>query len=342
MRWLYALFGLFSSPAEASGTSESPVPFAAAAAAAATSSIGIATDSRAVDEGVEVHINNHICAKEERYVGCPTPLALTNAAALGSEIEMAKLSWSFPANSPPVRFGRVHRTRGNHEDCFNYDALLRIGILGGFMVGKDYIVHKYRYPSFHAVPGETVIGSDFGTVCVTMTQDQSTATGSRARVIVRDMKLLVQLWSEQYKLYLQPALTAPGFIGLVNGFIIVFDVTNDWQTIEESITRYYERIQRSAPVDMVVSIVGNKVDRVDVSSAGFRDLQYRVNELLSRNKWTDGGARARCATPVKYISALSYQDVEDVFNEIYPSILTQISDRKYRQRSLGLPPTDGS
>jgi len=139
------------------------------------------------------------------------------------------------------------------------DYLLKVVIIGDSGVGKSNIMSRFTNDTFCS-DSKTTIGVAFATKSIsidsstTPDKDTSTAHTPSARNSVK-----LQVWDtagqERYR-----ALSSAYYRGAL-GALVVYDITNR-QSLE-SIPKWLEEIDRYCTQDIVVILVGNKLDLND-------------------------------------------------------------------------------
>eukprot|EP00923_Selenidium_pygospionis_P001213 GHVN01001852.1.p1 GENE.GHVN01001852.1~~GHVN01001852.1.p1 ORF type:complete len:229 (-),score=24.43 GHVN01001852.1:218-904(-) len=174
-----------------------------------------------------------------------------------------------------------------HED---YDHLYKIIVVGDATVGKTHLLSRYIRGSLPKAPQAT-IGVEFATRIVPL------QVGGTVKA---------QIWDtagqERYR-----SITSAHYRRAV-GALLVYDVTRHMTFMNA--TRWLEELRQSAEPDIVVMLVGNKVDLVekDVSK---REVPYEIAaEFAKKEGLFYSEASAVTALNVKHI-------FEHLLQEIY-------------------------
>ena len=125
----------------------------------------------------------------------------------------------------------------------NYDYLYKVVLVGDATVGKTHLLSRYIKGSLPKAPTAT-IGVEFATRTVPL------AVGGTVKA---------QLWDtagqERYR-----AITSAHYRRAV-GALLVYDVTKG--ATFQSCARWLEELRQNAEPDIVIMLVGNKVDLVE-------------------------------------------------------------------------------
>eukprot|EP00746_Dinoflagellata_sp_MGD_P041538 gnl/MRDRNA2_/MRDRNA2_20044_c0_seq1.p1 gnl/MRDRNA2_/MRDRNA2_20044_c0~~gnl/MRDRNA2_/MRDRNA2_20044_c0_seq1.p1 ORF type:complete len:217 (-),score=50.53 gnl/MRDRNA2_/MRDRNA2_20044_c0_seq1:37-687(-) len=135
----------------------------------------------------------------------------------------------------------------------DYDHLYKIVLVGDATVGKTHLLSKYIKGTLPKAPTAT-IGVEFATRTVRL------AVGGTVKA---------QIWDtagqERYR-----AITSAHYRRAV-GALLVYDVTK--QSTFASCAKWMEELRQNAEPDIVIMLVGNKVDLVD-KDPGVRQVFY--------------------------------------------------------------------
>lgn len=136
----------------------------------------------------------------------------------------------------PSRVVRSHSTATNLSGGID----LKVVILGSQGVGKTSLVHRYTSGQFSASAVPSTIGASFLT----------------KKLIVDGVKVRLQLWDtagqERFR------SMAPMYYRGANAAVIVYDITNP-HTFED-VKTWIDELRQNVQSDLVIHIVGSKVD----------------------------------------------------------------------------------
>lgn len=174
-----------------------------------------------------------------------------------------------------------------HED---YDHLYKIIVVGDATVGKTHLLSRYIRGSLPKAPAAT-IGVEFATRIVPL------QVGGTVKA---------QIWDtagqERYR-----SITSAHYRRAV-GALLVYDVTR--HNTFMNATKWLEELRQSAEPDIIVMLVGNKVDLVE-KDARRREVPYEIAaEFAQKEGLFYSEASAVTALNVKHI-------FEHLLQEIY-------------------------
>jgi len=136
------------------------------------------------------------------------------------------------------------------------DYLLKVVIIGDSGVGKSNIMSRFTNDTFCS-DSKTTIGVAFATKSIVIDATSDKESTEHAQSPKKSVKL--QVWDtagqERYR-----ALSSAYYRGAL-GALVVYDITNR-QSLE-SIPKWLEEIDRYCTQDIVVILVGNKLDLND-------------------------------------------------------------------------------
>jgi len=174
----------------------------------------------------------------------------------------------------------------------DYDHLYKIVLVGDATVGKTHLLSRYARGSLPKAPTAT-IGVEFATRTVPL------AVGGVVKA---------QIWDtagqERYR-----AITSAHYRRAV-GALLVYDVTK--QSTFQNCQKWMEELRQNAEPDVVIMLVGNKVDLAE-KDAGERQVYYdAAAEFARQHGLFFSEASAVTAYNVKHI-------FEHLLQEIYNS-----------------------
>jgi Rab family protein len=171
----------------------------------------------------------------------------------------------------------------------DYNHLYKIVLVGDAGVGKTHLLNRYIKGT---LPKNNVptIGVEFATKTVTL------GTGGKVKA---------QIWDtagqERYR-----AITSAHYRRAV-GALLVYDVTKD-KTFE-SVTKWMEELKYHAEPDIVIMLVGNKVDLCDKNPGMRKVRKEEAQRFADEHKLLFEEA-----------SAVTSQNVNDVFEKLLQEI----------------------
>eukprot|EP01016_Furgasonia_blochmanni_P043219 TRINITY_DN5830_c0_g1_i1.p1 TRINITY_DN5830_c0_g1~~TRINITY_DN5830_c0_g1_i1.p1 ORF type:complete len:252 (+),score=21.54 TRINITY_DN5830_c0_g1_i1:79-834(+) len=182
-----------------------------------------------------------------------------------------------------------------HDD--EQEQAYKIVLVGDTAVGKTYLLNSYIKGM---IPKSvmTTIGIEYATKTVTLENHNNT-------------RIRAQIWDtagqERYR-----AISSAHYRKAV-GALVVFDLTKE-KTFE-NVRRWIDDLKNMAEPDIVILLVGNKVDIVQTDSSARRVQQSEALSLCQEYK-------------IQYIetSAITAFNVNDAFYKLIESIYTQRSD----------------
>eukprot|EP00009_Paramoeba_aestuarina_P017567 CAMPEP_0201532874 /NCGR_PEP_ID=MMETSP0161_2-20130828/51520_1 /ASSEMBLY_ACC=CAM_ASM_000251 /TAXON_ID=180227 /ORGANISM="Neoparamoeba aestuarina, Strain SoJaBio B1-5/56/2" /LENGTH=205 /DNA_ID=CAMNT_0047936531 /DNA_START=70 /DNA_END=687 /DNA_ORIENTATION=+ len=186
--------------------------------------------------------------------------------------------------------------------------VIKLMMLGDTSVGKTSLVLRYTEGTYTSNYIST-LGVDFKT----------------KEIDVDGRKFQVQVWDtagqERFR-----ALTSSYFHG-ANGFLLVCDLTE--KLTFESLNTWYENIEKYAPDDTVVGLVGSKCDKKEDRSVTEKDL--------------DGFAKDHGCEMVVETSAKDNVNVRDCFNDIATKIAkARMAEGKGKSKDVVMGPRGGA
>ncbi|CAD7931081.1 unnamed protein product [Amoebophrya sp. A25] len=186
---------------------------------------------------------------------------------------------------------------GAGED--EYDWLYKVVLVGDATVGKTHLLSRYIKGTLPKAPTAT-IGVEFATRTVPL------AVGGTVKA---------QIWDtagqERYR-----AITSAHYRRAV-GALLVYDVTK--QASFQNCTRWMEELRSNAEPDIVIMLVGNKVDLVE------KDPSCRQVFFDSASEW----ARQHDLLFAEASSVSSYN-----VKHIFEHLLQEIYNRQSRRNNL--------
>mmetsp|Transcript_28489 Transcript_28489/g.32944 ORF Transcript_28489/g.32944 Transcript_28489/m.32944 type:complete len:224 (+) Transcript_28489:53-724(+) len=191
--------------------------------------------------------------------------------------------------------GRVGSSLTPVDDEYNH--LYKIVLVGDAAVGKTHLVHRYIKGYLPKTITPT-IGVEFATRVMTL------KTGGRVKT---------QIWDtagqERYR-----AITGAHYRKAV-GALVVYDITKEKSF--ENVAKWIEELKYNAEPDIVIMLVGNKVDLSD-SNPNMRKVKYE-----DAAKFAASNGILFCET-----SAVSAQNVSDAFEDLLQEIY-DVRNRKH-------------
>mmetsp|Transcript_6109 Transcript_6109/g.5458 ORF Transcript_6109/g.5458 Transcript_6109/m.5458 type:complete len:212 (+) Transcript_6109:63-698(+) len=182
----------------------------------------------------------------------------------------------------------------------DYNHLFKIVLVGDAGVGKTHLLNRYIKGT---LPKNNVptIGVEFATRTVEL------ANGSRVKA---------QIWDtagqERYR-----AITSAHYRRAV-GALLVYDVTKE-KTFE-SVTRWMEELKYHAEPDIVIMLVGNKIDLVEKSQGLRKVSREDAKKVADEHQML-----------FEESSAITSQNVNDVFERLLQEIYETRSEAKVRE-----------
>ncbi|CAK9044103.1 unnamed protein product [Durusdinium trenchii] len=176
-----------------------------------------------------------------------------------------------------------------HED--DYDYLYKVVLVGDATVGKTHLLSRYIKGSLPKNPTAT-IGVEFATRTVPL------AVGGTVKA---------QIWDtagqERYR-----AITSAHYRRAV-GALLVYDITREGTF--KSCTKWMEELRQSAEPDIVIMLVGNKVDLVE-KDPSLRQVYFdAAHEFAKLHGLIFEEASAVTSHNVKYIFEHLLQEIYD-------------------------------
>mmetsp|Transcript_34611 Transcript_34611/g.84722 ORF Transcript_34611/g.84722 Transcript_34611/m.84722 type:complete len:211 (-) Transcript_34611:169-801(-) len=174
-----------------------------------------------------------------------------------------------------------------------YDHLYKIVLVGDATVGKTHLLSRYIKGTLPKAPTAT-IGVEFATRTVPL------AVGGTVKA---------QIWDtagqERYK-----AITSAHYRRAV-GALLVYDVTK--KATFQNCTKWLDELRQNAEPDIVIMLVGNKVDQVDKDPANRAVQTDEAAEYAKEKKLLFSEASAVTSYNVKHIFESLLQEI---FNEM--------------------------
>jgi len=181
--------------------------------------------------------------------------------------------------------------------------LCKIILVGDANVGKTHILNRYIKGTLpkHNVP---TIGVEFAT---------------RVVELPSGVKVKAQIWDtagqERYR-----AITSAHYRKAL-GALVVYDITKE-KTFE-SVTRWVEELKYHAEPDIVIVLVGNKVDLVEKNPSLRKVSKENASRLAEENNMT-----------FVETSAITSENVNDVFEKLLKDVLHSKNQTRGREASL--------
>jgi Rab family protein len=187
-----------------------------------------------------------------------------------------------------------------HED--DYDHLYKVVLVGDATVGKTHLLSRYIKGSLPKAPTAT-IGVEFATRTVPL------AVGGTVKA---------QIWDtagqERYR-----AITSAHYRRAV-GALLVYDITK--QSTFQNCLKWMEELRQNAEPDIVIMLVGNKVDLAE-KDPSVRQVYYDAAAEFARQH---GLFFAEA-------SAVTAHNVKHCFEHLLQEIYNQSSKGNHRQDS---------
>mmetsp|Transcript_48297 Transcript_48297/g.103568 ORF Transcript_48297/g.103568 Transcript_48297/m.103568 type:complete len:212 (-) Transcript_48297:84-719(-) len=185
-----------------------------------------------------------------------------------------------------------------------YDHLYKVVLVGDATVGKTHLLHRYMRGTVPKAPTAT-IGVEFATRIVPL------AVGGNVKA---------QIWDtagqERYR-----AITSTHYRRAV-GALLVYDVTK--QSTFQNCQKWMEELRQNAEPDIVIMLVGNKVDIAEKEPSA-RQVYYDAAAEFARQH----------GLFFSEASAVSAFNVKHVFEHLLQEIYNQSSKGKGRETSEG-------
>jgi len=182
----------------------------------------------------------------------------------------------------------------------DYDHLYKVVLVGDATVGKTHLLSRYIKHSLPKAPTAT-IGVEFATRTVPL------AVGGTVKA---------QIWDtagqERYR-----AITSAHYRRAV-GALLVYDVTK--QVTFANVVKWMEELRQNAEPDIVIMLVGNKVDLVEKDPSA-RQVFYDAAAEFARN---------HCLF-FSEASAVTSYNVKHIFEHLLQEIYNQHSKGKLRE-----------
>ncbi|CAE7757039.1 YPTC6 [Symbiodinium necroappetens] len=194
-----------------------------------------------------------------------------------------------------------------HED--DYDYLYKVVLVGDATVGKTHLLSRYIKGSLPKNPTAT-IGVEFATRTVPL------AVGGTVKA---------QIWDtagqERYR-----AITSAHYRRAV-GALLVYDITREGTF--KSCTKWMEELRQSAEPDIVIMLVGNKVDLVEKDPSQRQVYYDAAQEFAKLHGLIFAEASAVTAHNVKYV-------FEHLLQEIYEQTSKRREHQNMNQNMVGV------
>jgi len=156
-----------------------------------------------------------------------------------------------------------------------YDFLLKFIIIGNSGVGKSCLMHYFLNQNFRQ-PSPHTIGVEFSSTILKL-PSTTTASGSSS-ITSKTRSLKLQLWDtagqERFR-----SVTRNYYRGAC-GAVVVYDITN--RSTFEALPAWLADARALASPDLVVVLVGNKLDQDDDREVGYMEASQwaKENECL--------------------------------------------------------------
>merc|ERR1712150_189402 len=181
-----------------------------------------------------------------------------------------------------------------------YDHLYKVVLVGDATVGKTHLLSRYIKGSLPKAPTAT-IGVEFAT---------------RTLELAEGGTIKAQLWDtagqERYR-----AIPSAHYRRAV-GALLVYDVTR--QATFQNCMKWMEELRQSAEPNIVIMLVGNKVDLVE-KDPGSRQVYYDAAAEFARQHML----------LFSEASAVTSQNVKHIFEHLLQEIYNQSSKGKGRE-----------
>eukprot|EP00448_Togula_jolla_P015830 CAMPEP_0170592998 /NCGR_PEP_ID=MMETSP0224-20130122/13213_1 /TAXON_ID=285029 /ORGANISM="Togula jolla, Strain CCCM 725" /LENGTH=217 /DNA_ID=CAMNT_0010916921 /DNA_START=62 /DNA_END=715 /DNA_ORIENTATION=- len=189
-----------------------------------------------------------------------------------------------------------------NEDDYAYDHLYKVVLVGDATVGKTHLLSRYIKGALPKAPSAT-IGVEFATRTVPL------AVGGTVKA---------QIWDtagqERYR-----AITSAHYRRAV-GALLVYDVTK--QSTFQNCVKWMEELRQNGEPDIVIMLVGNKVDLVEKDPSA-RQVYYDAAKEFARQH----------GLSFSEASAVSALNVKTIFEHLLQEIYNQSSKGKGRGSS---------
>mmetsp|Transcript_64546 Transcript_64546/g.154195 ORF Transcript_64546/g.154195 Transcript_64546/m.154195 type:complete len:220 (+) Transcript_64546:91-750(+) len=188
-----------------------------------------------------------------------------------------------------------------HAPEDDYDHLYKVVLVGDATVGKTHLLSRYIKGTLPKAPTAT-IGVEFATRTVPL------AVGGTVKA---------QIWDtagqERYR-----AITSAHYRRAV-GALLVYDVTK--QATFQNCIKWMEELRQNAEPDIVIMLVGNKVDLVE-------------KDPSARQVYYDGAVEFANQHGLFFLeaSAVTSYNVKRIFEELLQEIYNQSSKGKGREQ----------
>jgi len=186
----------------------------------------------------------------------------------------------------------------------DYDHLYKVVLVGDATVGKTHLLSRYIKGTLPKAPMAT-IGVEFATNIVQL------PVGGTVKA---------QIWDtagqERYR-----AITSAHYRRAV-GALLVYDVTK--QSTFQSCTKWMEELRQNAEPDIVILLVGNKVDLVE-KDPSMRQVYYDAAAEFARQH----------GLFFSEASAVTSHNVTHIFELLLQEIYNQTSKNKHRDPQGG-------
>uniref|UniRef100_A0A0D3FR86 GTP-binding protein n=2 Tax=Oryza TaxID=4527 RepID=A0A0D3FR86_9ORYZ len=162
-----------------------------------------------------------------------------------------------------------------------YDYLFKIVLIGDSGVGKSNLLSRFTRNSF-SLDSKSTIGVEFATRTIQVTMPASASFSSASPdllcLLVEGKIVKAQIWDtagqERYR-----AITSAYYRGAV-GALLVYDVTK--ATTFENVKRWLKELRDHADSNIVVMLIGNKIDLKHLRSVSLEDAtSFAEREGLS-------------------------------------------------------------
>lgn len=187
-----------------------------------------------------------------------------------------------------------------NRDLEEYDHLYKVVLVGDATVGKTHLLSRYIKGTLPKAPTAT-IGVEFATRTVPL------AVGGTVKA---------QIWDtagqERYK-----AITSAHYRRAV-GALVVYDVTK--QATFANVIKWMHELRNSSDPDIVIMLVGNKVDLVEKDPSA-RQVFYDTAAEFARNNLLFFSES----------SAVTSYNVKHIFEHLLQEIYNQHSKGKCRE-----------
>jgi len=176
-----------------------------------------------------------------------------------------------------------------NDDTSNADHLYKVVLVGDATVGKTHLLSRYVKGTLPKAPTAT-IGVEFATRTIPL------AIGGTVKA---------QIWDtagqERYR-----AITSSHYKRAV-GALLVFDVTR--QATFQNCLKWLEELRQNAEPNIVIMLVGNKIDLVEKDPSARQVAQESANEFAKQHKLLFSEASAVTSNNVKHVFERLLQEV---------------------------------